>query len=40
MRGLTEILEGQHDGLPENAFYMIGSIDEAIENARTMAEED
>ena len=39
VRGFTEILEGQHDDLPENAFYMVGNIDEAVEKGRTMAEE-
>ena len=39
VRGFTEILEGRHDDLPENAFYMVGGIDEAVEKARTMAEE-
>ena len=39
VRGFTEILEGRHDDLPENAFYMVGNIDEAVEKARTMAEE-
>ena len=34
VRGAKEILEGKHDGLPEQAFYMIGGIDEAIEKAR------
>ena len=40
VRGFTEILEGQHDDLPENAFYMVGNIHEAVEKGRTMAEED
>ena len=40
VRGFNEILEGQHDALPENAFYMVGGIDEAVEKGRTMAEED
>ena len=40
VRGFNEILEGKHDDLPENAFYMVGTIDEAIENAREMTEED
>ena len=31
MRGFKEILAGQHDDLPEEAFYMVGTIDEAIE---------
>ena len=39
MRGFTEILEGQHDDLPENAFYMVGSIDEAVAKGATMAAE-
>ena len=30
IRGFKEILEGKHDDLPENAFYMVGSIDEAV----------
>ncbi|MDH5298136.1 MAG: F0F1 ATP synthase subunit beta, partial [Desulfobulbaceae bacterium] len=33
VRGFKEILEGKHDALPETAFYMVGSIDEAIEKA-------
>jgi F-type H+-transporting ATPase subunit beta len=37
VRGFKEILEGRHDALPENAFYMVGTIDEAAEKARTMA---
>lgn len=31
VRGFREILEGRHDDLPEQAFYMVGTIDEAIE---------
>jgi len=30
IRGFSEILEGKHDSLPEQAFYMVGSIDEVI----------
>lgn len=33
VRGFKEILEGKHDELPESAFYMVGSIDEAVEKA-------
>ena len=40
VRGFNEILEGRHDALPENAFYMVGNIDEAVEKGRTMAEDD
>ena len=39
VRGFKEILEGKHDSLPEQAFYMVGTIDEAVEKARTMSEE-
>ena len=37
VRGFKEILEGRHDNLPENAFYMVGTIDEAVEKAAQMA---
>jgi F-type H+-transporting ATPase subunit beta len=33
VRGVLEILDGKHDDLPESAFYMIGSIEEAVEKA-------
>ncbi len=33
VRGFTEILVGQHDDLPEQAFYMVGTIEEAMEKA-------
>jgi F-type H+-transporting ATPase subunit beta len=36
VRGFQEILEGKHDELPEQAFFMVGSIDEAVEKARKM----
>ncbi|MFP3975458.1 MAG: F0F1 ATP synthase subunit beta, partial [Dehalococcoidia bacterium] len=36
VRGFKEILEGQHDELPEQAFYMVGTIDEAVEKAKTL----
>jgi F-type H+-transporting ATPase subunit beta len=34
IRGFDEILQGKHDNLPEQAFYMVGTIDEAIEKAK------
>lgn len=34
LRGFREILKGQHDDLPEQAFYMVGTIDDVIEKAR------
>ncbi|AVD70256.1 F0F1 ATP synthase subunit beta [Desulfobulbus oralis] len=37
VRGFKEILEGKHDDLPESAFYMVGSIDEAVEKAAKRA---
>ena len=39
VRGFREILEGDHDELPEQAFYMVGMIDEAVEKAQRMAAE-
>ena len=36
VRGFKEILEGQHDDLPEQAFYMIGTIDEAVEKMKEL----
>jgi len=38
LSGFQEILEGRHDDLPEQAFYMVGSMEEAIEKARDMEE--
>jgi F-type H+-transporting ATPase subunit beta len=37
IRGFTEILEGQHDELPEQAFYMVGPIEGAVERAKQMS---
>lgn len=37
IRGFKEILEGKHDDLPEQAFYMVGTIEEAIQKAEKMA---
>lgn len=36
VRSFKEILEGKHDNLPENAFYMVGTIEDAIEKAKTL----
>jgi len=36
VRGFKEILEGKHDALPEQAFYMVGTIEEAVEQAKKM----
>ncbi len=38
IKGFKEIIEGKHDNLPEQAFYMVGTIEEAIEKAKEMAE--
>ncbi|AOH35503.1 F0F1 ATP synthase subunit beta [Luteimonas sp. JM171] len=38
IRGFKGIVEGEYDHLPEQAFYMVGSIDEAVEKAAKMAE--
>jgi len=37
VRGFKEILEGKHDDLPEQAFLMVGTIDEAVEKAKQLA---
>ena len=36
VRGFREILEGKYDALPEQAFYMVGTIDEAVEAAKKL----
>jgi F-type H+-transporting ATPase subunit beta len=38
VRGFKEILEGKHDDLPEQAFYMVGGIDEVVEKAKRLSE--
>ena len=35
--GFKAIIDGEHDGLPEQAFYMVGGIEEAVEKAKTLA---
>ncbi|RME76025.1 MAG: F0F1 ATP synthase subunit beta [Planctomycetota bacterium] len=37
VRGFKEICEGKHDDLPEQAFYMVGGIDQVVERAKKMA---
>lgn len=39
VRGFKEILEGKHDDLPEDAFYMVGNIDEAVEKGKQLMQE-
>src|SRR5258708_1597447 len=39
IRGFTEILDGKHDDLPEQAFYMVGAIEQAVERARALQAE-
>jgi F-type H+-transporting ATPase subunit beta len=39
IRGFTEIIAGKHDDLPEGAFYMVGTIDEAMEKGKELAGE-
>ena len=34
IKGFIEILEGKHDDLPEQAFYMVGSIEQAVAKGR------
>ena len=39
IRGFKEIIEGKHDDLPEQAFWMVGTIEEAVEKAKKMQDE-
>ena len=39
VRGFREIVDGKHDDLPEQAFYMVGTIEDAIEKGKQMAAE-
>src|SRR6266566_1418914 len=39
IRGFTEILDGKHDELPEQAFYMVGTIEDAVAKAREQSGE-
>ncbi len=36
VRSFKELIDGKHDDLPEQAFYLVGSIDEAVEKAKTL----
>ncbi len=36
VRGFKEIIDGKHDDLPEQAFYMVGTIDQVVEKAKTL----
>jgi len=36
VKGFKEIIEGKHDDLPEQAFYMVGTIEEAVQNAERL----
>jgi len=39
IKGFKGIVAGDYDDMPESAFYMVGTIDEAVEKARKMAAE-
>ncbi|OPX23629.1 MAG: F0F1 ATP synthase subunit beta [Planctomycetales bacterium 4484_113] len=39
IRGFREVIEGKHDDLPEQAFYMVGTIEEAVAKAKRLKEE-
>jgi F-type H+-transporting ATPase subunit beta len=36
IKGFKEIADGKHDGVPEQAFYLVGTIDEALAKAKTL----
>ena len=37
IKGFKEIVDGKHDGVPEQAFYMVGTIEEVLAKAEKMA---
>jgi F-type H+-transporting ATPase subunit beta len=37
IRGFKELVEGKHDNIPEQAFYMVGTIEDALEKAKKLA---
>jgi F-type H+-transporting ATPase subunit beta len=39
VRSFKAVVDGEYDHLPENAFYMVGGIDEAIAKGKKLAEE-
>ena len=39
IKGFKELCDGTHDNIPEAAFYMVGTIEEALEKAKKMATE-
>jgi F-type H+-transporting ATPase subunit beta len=39
IEGFTQILDGKHDDLPEQAFYMVGTIDQAVERGKQLQAE-
>ena len=40
VRSFKEVVEGRHDDLPEQAFYLVGGIDEAVEKAKTLSDDE
>ena len=40
LRGFKEILQGKHDDLPEAAFLLVGTIDDAVEKAKQLQAEE
>jgi F-type H+-transporting ATPase subunit beta len=40
IKGFKELVEGKHDDVPEQAFYMVGTIEEAVEKAKRMSAEE
>jgi F-type H+-transporting ATPase subunit beta len=40
IRSFKEVVEGRHDELPEQAFYLVGNIDEAVEKAKQISGEE
>ena len=39
IRGFKEIIDGKHDDVPEQAFYMVGTIEDVLERAKTLSQD-
>jgi F-type H+-transporting ATPase subunit beta len=39
IKGFKEIVDGKHDDIPEQAFYMVGTIEQALEKAKRLAQD-
>ena len=40
IKGFKSIVDGEHDNIPESAFYMVGTIEEALEKSKKISKEE